>query len=918
MATYTVTLSHSYKGLATYHASSISYDTYSYWSPSSISVPTWNSGRKTFGGYSCVSQATGDVYVVSKSGKCQNWVGGPQTASEHWDLLVPGAIVKDGSSYVGDIAYDNGTWYSDYATRTPLNALHPIQIPRKELYRFIGCYSTNGTTGTKYINADGTPTDAFLSLAPTKDITIYAQFELVSVKITISSTYGDYQFKTFYQAKTADGSGKFGYFTDSSCTPESRIYGIPVPTRELYAWNGLRSSSSTSGTLYANADGTFTDAFLNRSATATTAYGSFWTQVSYKVTVKPNGGSADILAYYTDKTNGGIFSDWLCETPEIDELPIPLRTSYRFLGYFSSTSGGTQYSDFTGYVEDALKTRKATTTIYARWRSASNTITLNPNGGTGGGTIYFDGTDSMYFNGSSETIFEVEVPEYTGNVFLGYFDAQTGGNLVIDVHGIIDPEYRPSGNVTLYAQWSIGKSIIEIDAGEGVAATERFYYDHAARKFYADEDLTEEITSVALPTLRLFNTNGLFTESVGGETVVSASGAIQPSFVPMDEFETIYAQYTRRCFEVSIDTAGGSFAHTSIFHAPSGSTWFSDEMLTTVVTNVGVSQRTGYAFVGCFYGVNQVIGTDGSILQAAFAGEDYTATADWTAKTYTLTFSAHPGTPSFDSKTVTFDALIGTLPTATLKGRRLDGWSIEGVNISATDYWTFDSNKTANANWHDGFGGVTDYFGLDTGNGPLMLVASNSGAARTVIETSHAGRIDTANAFGRLLNPVCTYRIRKEGRVTIGLGAAWRGSGTNTSGYMLTSAEYATAADGEPILVVRGVANEGANAINRWSVALDVNPDHIAQDPMGAVSGGGELTECKTLVTCDPVVPYENGMPCASDIVHGKIVVTATTNAYGDENAPTARSGFLETNGVPQGETDVDFISYAFQAERSF
>lgn len=224
------------------------------------------------------------------------------------------------------------------------------------------------------------------------------------------------------------------------------------------------------------------------------------------------------------------------------------------------------------------------------------------------------------------------------------------------------------------------------------------------------------------------------------------------------------------------------------------------------------------------------------------------------------------------------------------------------------------------------FGDLTDHFGLETADGPLMLVASTDGATRSVTETSHSGALEiktadsSVGAFelgGILLNPTCTYRIRKNGTVQIQLGKAWAKTGTVKSGYMIVSAEYATASDGEPILVIRGVANEGADAINRWNVNLSVNPDHIAQDPMGAVSGGGEMTECKTLITCDPVVPMENGMPCASDVVHGKVVVTATTNAYFGETAPTAAGAFIETNGTPNSETDVDFTIYAFKAERS-
>lgn len=928
MATATATLSKNFKGLATYSQSSVdcvysSTAQYDYhFDPDRITVPKWISGRKQFSNYTI-----GDKYFIDSYGFVSNTFERftqAKNAAEKWGKpTAPAALVQIASNtYSSEIVYDGGVWYSDWENRINLDSEHPIPIPQKGLYRFVGAYDTNGTTGTKYINADGTPTAAFLALAPTYDFTIYAQFEKVSYKITLKHSSGSPTSTVFYYK--IDGGG---FYADDLCT--TPISSITPPERQLYRWNGAFSSSSqTEANRYINSDGTFTAKLTGLTLTGdkTIDYANYWTQVSYKITVDPRSGSADVLAYYTEKTNGGIFADWLCETQGLQSLPIPRRSGYRFLGYFSSSSGGTKYAEYDGVIQSALKTRKATTTIYAQWRQADSTVTLDANGGTGGGLLYFDSNAAAFFDATSAMVSSVPVPTYTGNTFLGYYDAQTGGNQIISASGVISPSFRPSDAVTLYAQWTIGKSIVEIYAGEGTAAAERFYYDHTTSKFYADADLTEEITSVALPTLRLFNTNGLFTESSGGTSVVSASGVIQPSFVPTDEFVTVYAQYTRRCFEVMIDSDGGSFSVSAIYHAPSsGGSWFSDDALNTPITNVGIPVQTGYTYGGCFYGGNQVIGTDGTILPAALLDEDYTASVQWTAKTYTLTFNAYPGTPSFSSKTVTFNAPIGAFPTVTIAGRRLDGWTIDGSPIEPTTVWTFDAGKTANANWHDGFGGCTDFFQLETANGPLMLVASNSGATRTVIETSHTGAlaiqswdssVGAFKTFGMLMNPVCTYRIRKEGRVTINLGAAWAGSGTK-SGFMLVNAEYATAADGEPVLVVRGAANEGARAINRWSVNLDVNPDHIAQDPMNAVNGGGELTECKTLITCDPVVPMENGMPCASDIVHGKVIVKATTNAYGGENAPTARSPFIETNGVQPDETDVDFPSYAFQAERS-
>ena len=257
----------------------------------------------------------------------------------------------------------------------------------------------------------------------------------------------------------------------------------------------------------------------------------------------------------------------------------------------------------------------------------------------------------------------------------------------------------------------------------------------------------------------------------------------------------------------------------------------------------------------------------------------------------------------------------------------------------------------------DSFGQLTDYFALTTSERAMLeLVSSDSGAARVVVETAGSagsgsslrlGRLaiqsaDSAvggfSAGGILLNPVCTYRIKAPGNFTLSLGKAY-GRATlagaspyvvTRSGFMLVSGEYITGADQEPLLTLRGVANEGytisahgirsaalTDAINQWSVNLNVSPDHAAQDPFSAVSGGGELVRCKSVVTCDPVVPYENAMPCASDVVRGRVIVSAETSAYFGESAPTARSPFVEVNGVPAAESDVDFTMYSFSAERS-
>lgn len=903
---YTVTLSQNNSKFATYSRSSIvctKYDMggwYEYsWSPTSFTPPRWKDGRKRFNGY-----YIGSTMVVDDSGHVATHleINADKSAKEQWTTLAPALMVKSNGSYISDLVYDGGVWYSDYANRVAFDAEHPMPIPTRECYRFLGLYSADNTTSTKYVNADGTPTADFPA-SISDDATIYAQWELASVKITISASSGDFAFKTFYQSKTADGNGKYGYYTDSTCPDAARIYGIPVPTRELYAWGGLRASSGSSSTLYANADGSFTAAFLDRSATATTIYGNFWTQVSNKITLDTNGGAAEPLAYYTNKTSGGIYTDWLCATTALTSLPIPAKSSSRFLGYFSGDSGGTKYVEYDGVIQSALNTKKTTTTIHAQWRAASYTIDLS---GVSEiiGTIYYDATAAKFFNADSATITSVPVPVDPGNVFNGYYTEPEGGDQVIDATGAISQSYAPSGNDVIFAQFTNGKCFIVCDMGDGSGGTAEFFYDVAAAKFYADTAMTEEITSVTLPTRRLFNTLGLYDSAEGGTQVVAADGSISQSFAPTEASVVIYAHYSRNCYELDLDPGDGYADFHAIFRAPGGSTFYADPEMTDVVSNVGVPVRDGYTFGGYTYDDATVISDAGEILAAAEIDDDVTATAVWTANQYTLTFNANGGTASFASKTVTFGVAIGQLPTATLVGRRLEGWMVDGAPITEADAWRHASDKTAVAAWKNNFAGVVDYFGL-SGN-LLMLVGSESGEGRRVVNLWNG-----ANEAGPgLLNPVCTYRVKAAGNVTIELGRAWR------AGYMIADFEYRTGADKEPLLVVRGTANEGENAINRYQVTFRVAPDHVAQDPFGVVGGGGELIELTSGAKCDPVVPYENNKPCASDVVHGRRTVSGRTAAYFGEGKPSLASGWLDS-GVPTSGSDIDFTTYSFSAERS-
>ena len=572
-------------------------------------------------------------------------------------------------------------------------------------------------------------------------------------------------------------------------------------------------------------------------------------------------------------------------------IPSVIPPGKKFDGYFHTINS----SGVDEMVVDENGTPIFTTDLapnygaHARFSDITYAGTFDANGGSGGGTFHYSANETF---GSKMP----PNPTRQGFRFVGWFDGAT--------------EITPSTvwtwttDKTFQAKWASSSHTLTFDANGGtVSPGSKIVYEGV------------EVGSLPEPSKPGWFFDGWWTLPEGGTSVYESTTYSWTSDT------TVYAHWT-------LDEQ-----YTITFDAQGGEVYPSSKIVKTGSAIGALPTPTKFAntFLGWFTAASG--GTEWTSGTTYDLHANTTVYAHWSADPQyarTLSLDAEGGTVSPSTVSCTYGLPIDYIPVPVKSGKIFRGWftSASGGTMYAvgmTCDWS--GTLTLHAQWaDDAFGELTDWFGLETANGPLMLVASNSGATRSVAETSHAGAlaIQTANssvgAFaygGILLNPVCTYRIKKSGTVAIKLGKAWAKLGKSASGYMLTSSEYATAADVEPVLVVRGSANEGADAINLWTVNLSVNPDHIAQDPMNAVSGGGEMTECNTLVTCDPVVQMENSMPCASDVVHGKVVVTATTNAYGGEAAPTARTPFVEINGTPNGESDVDFTTYAFQAERS-
>lgn len=143
---------------------------------------------------------------------------------------------------------------------------------------------------------------------------------------------------------------------------------------------------------------------------------------TYTVTFDPNGGSVSPGSLITG-TDGKLDS--------AAAAPVPSRTGYTFLGWFSGLTGGAK--------ADLTAVFTANTTFYAHWEANTYTVTFDPNGGAGGGAVLTDVSGLL-----TERIAD---PTRDGYVFDGWYTAASGGTKA-------DLTAAFPADTVLYAQWT--------------------------------------------------------------------------------------------------------------------------------------------------------------------------------------------------------------------------------------------------------------------------------------------------------------------------------------------------------------------------------------------------------------------------------------------------------------------------------
>ena len=271
-----------------------------------------------------------------------------------------------------------------------------MPTPTREYYHFLGWF-TSPSGGTEVT------TDTIL----TENTTVYAHWQIYTYTIS-------------YNANGGSGAP----------ASQTKTHGVNLtlsttkPTRTGYTFLGWSTSSTATSATY-TAGGTFTQ-------NANTTLYAVWKINTYTITYNANGGSVSPTTQ--TKNHGSTYGS----------MPTPTRANYRFLGWFTAASGGTQIT--------SSSTVTGNITLYAHWKINTYTITYNANGGSVSPTTQTKTHGSTY--GSMPT------PTRATYNFDGWYTSANGGTKVTSSTTV-------TGNATLYAHWSLAYKIL-YSPGRGI------------------------------------------------------------------------------------------------------------------------------------------------------------------------------------------------------------------------------------------------------------------------------------------------------------------------------------------------------------------------------------------------------------------------------------------------------------------
>ena len=329
------------------------------------------------------------------------------------------------------------------------------QLSSRAGYTFLGWSTDPNATTPEYELEDDFPIYDNVNGGGKGHVTLYAVWKpnkyIVELRHVPDGRIDDYVEATYDQAM-----------------PSVNVNGTPivVPVQWGYDFKGYYAEGMGSGTKYYNEDLSSNHIWDRTEENYVIAK---WDVHKSTVVFDLQGGqlyygATEIIATYN-------------QDMPIEGLEAPHREGYTFGGYYNNPNGaGTQY--YTASMTSArkwdiderlLNPQVAKVTLYAKWIANTYTVTLDPQGGTGGSTSVI----ATY----GEPLPSGEIaPTKPGYEFKGYYSNENqeyaesigqnyGGTQYYDedMNGV-EP-WDKAGNTTIYAHWAPATYVVTFDAG---------------------------------------------------------------------------------------------------------------------------------------------------------------------------------------------------------------------------------------------------------------------------------------------------------------------------------------------------------------------------------------------------------------------------------------------------------------------
>ncbi|XRD25310.1 InlB B-repeat-containing protein [Lysinibacillus fusiformis] len=281
--------------------------------------------------------------------------------------------------YTISFEVDGGSTVSNQSVAHGEKASEPTPVPTKAGYTFGGWYTDVGRTQA---------------------------YDFTSVITEATTIYAKWNAQTYTVSFNTDGG--------SAVSDQSVAYGgkasapTPAPTKAGYTFEGW----------YTDAGHTQVYDFTNVISENTTIYAK-WKAQTYTVSFNTDGGSAvsDQSVAYGEKASA--------------PTPAPTKAGYTFGGWYKD-AGHTQAYDFTNVITE-------NTTIYAKWKAQTYTVSFNTDGGS---TVSHQ---SVAHGGKANK--PTSVPTKADYTFGGWYSSNTLEKLFDFESSFI------TRNMTIYAKW---------------------------------------------------------------------------------------------------------------------------------------------------------------------------------------------------------------------------------------------------------------------------------------------------------------------------------------------------------------------------------------------------------------------------------------------------------------------------------